>query len=120
MNLGDEQRTRAIQEAWAAGEEVRGWALSWDMVYAYLAQVLARTPRVRQAALVVRFEALCESPAETLRALFAHCELADSEPIITRFASQIAQPDYYRASFSPDELRLIREITGTTASKWGY
>src|SRR5579864_75011 len=33
MNLGDSERVGKIQEAWTAGEEVRGLAMYWDMVY---------------------------------------------------------------------------------------
>src|SRR5262249_35403509 len=38
LNLGDGERVRDVLRAWAAGEEVRGWAASWDMVYGHLAR----------------------------------------------------------------------------------
>src|SRR5262249_1679220 len=68
MHLGDGDRVRRIVAAWEAGDEVRGLALYWDMVYGYLARLLAADARVRDAALVVRYEALEAAPAETLRA----------------------------------------------------
>jgi hypothetical protein len=39
MNLGDGKRVQEIVEAWAAGDEVRGLAMYWDMVYGYLAWI---------------------------------------------------------------------------------
>jgi hypothetical protein len=120
MNLGDPEQVRAVRRAWAAGEEVRGWAHSWDMVYGHLARLLASDARVRAAATVVRFETLCESPAETIRAVLGHCGLADAEPVVARFAPGIRPPDYYRVPFSPSEISVIREITADTARRWGY
>ncbi len=120
MNLGDTERVRAIQRAWAAGEEVRGWAYSWDMVYGYLDRLLASDAWVRAATRVVRFEDLCQAPAETIRAVLGHCALPEAEPIVARFAPGIGLPDYYRPSFSPSEIALIREQTADTARRWGY
>src|SRR5207249_4742017 len=36
MHLGDDVRVRQIMKTWEAGDEVRGLAMYWDMVYAYL------------------------------------------------------------------------------------
>jgi hypothetical protein len=120
MNLGDGGAVRRVQRAWAAGEEVRGWAAYWDMVYGYLARLLASDAAVRQAALVVRFETTCDAPAETLRAVFRHCQLPDAEGLVGRHAARVRRPDYYKAEFSDQELEVIREETAGTAVLWGY
>jgi hypothetical protein len=120
LNLGDPERVRAIRQAWAAGEEVLGWAISWDLVYGYLARLLDSDEQVRSAAMVVRFEDLCASPEETIRAVLDHCALPDAERVVGRFAPSIRPPDYYRSPFTPGELALIREETAATASRWGY
>jgi hypothetical protein len=120
INLGDAGRVRAIQGAWAAGEEVRGLALCWDMVYGHLAGLLASDERVRAATLVVRFEDLCAAPAETIRAVLAHCALPDAERVVARFAPGIRPPDYYRFPFTLYELALVRDLTADTAARWGY
>lgn len=120
MNLGDDKRVQEIVRAWATGEEVRGWALYWDMVHGYLARLLESDAQVRAAALTVPFETLCESPAETLRAALKHCMLAESEQVVARFAPTIRPPDYYKNSFSEAELAVIREETAETARLWGY
>jgi hypothetical protein len=64
MNLGDGDRVQAILHAWAAGEEVRGWACYWDIVHGHLAGLLAADDRVRDAAMVVRFVTLCDAPGK--------------------------------------------------------
>jgi hypothetical protein len=120
MNLGDDASVQRILQAWAAGDEVRGLALYWDLVYGHLARMLVQDVQVRAAALVVRFEALCEKSRETLGALVRHCVLPDAEPIIAQYAERIRYPSYYQTSFSPRELSVIREETAATASLWGY
>jgi hypothetical protein len=120
MHLGDGARVRRVLQAWAAGDEVRGLALYWDMVYGYLARLLASDARVRDAALVVRFETLCAEPVATLRAVFAHGALPDAENLVERHAAGIRSPTYYESHFSAEELAVIRAETADTAELWGY
>jgi hypothetical protein len=116
INLGDGEQVRAIQRAWAAGEEVRGWACYWDMVYGHLARLLDADALVRAATKVVHFEDLCAAPAETIRAVLDHCVLPDKERIVAQFTPSIRSPDYYQSPFSSAELALIREETASTAN----
>src|SRR5256885_9037200 len=55
MNLGDGERVRAIQRAWAAGEEVRGWACYWDMVYGQD----RKSTRLNSSHLVISYAVFC-------------------------------------------------------------
>jgi hypothetical protein len=120
MHLGDGERVRQIVRAWAAGEEVRGLAMYWDMVYGYVARLLATDSRVQAAALVVRFETLCDAPVETLRAVLDHCKLSDAAGIVERYAPGIRRPAYYQTTFSPRDRDVIHEETAGTAARWGY
>lgn len=120
LNLGDSSRVDEVLSCWSKGDDLRGYALSWEMVYAYLARLLAEDERVKAATFVVRYEALCKSPRETLDALMRHVDLADADPIVDRFASVVAPPDYYRRQFSPEEEAVIADITSATAAAWGY
>ncbi|HJT79347.1 MAG TPA: sulfotransferase, partial [Gemmataceae bacterium] len=119
MNLGSRDGVRQIQQDWAAGDEVRGLARYWALVYGHLARLLAADAAVRAAALVVRFEALCEAPAETLRAVLAHCGLPDADAIVERYAAGVRIPSYYSSNFSARDLDVIREETAATAGLWG-
>jgi hypothetical protein len=120
MNLGDGARVRAILDLWARGEEVRGWARYWDMVYGYLGRLLASDAQVRAAAMVVRYEDLCDAPGDNINAVLDHCALADARPVIEKFAPGVSRRDYYKRSFTPGERAAIREETAATASEWGY
>jgi hypothetical protein len=120
INLGDNERVRSVERAWAEGEEVRGWARYWALVYDYLHALLAADERVRSAALVVRFEDLCNAPAQVLTSVVEHCALSDGEPLIATYAPRISRPDYYRTSFTPKEMAVIEEETAHTAALWGY
>ncbi len=120
LHLGDGARVQQILQAWAAGDEVRGQALYWDMVYGYLARLLADDAQVRAATRVVRFETLCAAPEETLREVLEHCLLPDADRIVARHAAGISYPTYYQSNFSPADLEVIRQETADTASLWGY
>jgi hypothetical protein len=120
MCLGDPERVRRITQAWAAGHEIRGLAMYWDMVYGYLGRLLAENAEVRAATLVVRFEDLCESPAQTLQSLLQFCQLPDFEPIVERFVPSVSYPDYYRSALTDVECDVIREETRASAGVWGY
>jgi hypothetical protein len=120
IHLGDGARVRQVREAWAAGDEVRGLAMYWDMVHGHLASLLASDAQVREAALVVRFELLCAAPAETLRAVLGHCALPDAESVVERHAGRIRSPDYYESNLSAEDLAVIRAETAATARLWGY
>jgi hypothetical protein len=116
MNLGDGERVRAIQRAWSAGEEIRGWAYYWDMVHGHLQRLLDADAQVRAATMVVRFEQLCVAPAETIRAVLDHCALPDGDRAVARFVPTIRYPDYYQSPLSRAEWALIQKETASTAS----
>jgi hypothetical protein len=119
MNLGDGPRVRQILSLWAAGEEVRGWARYWDMVYGYLARLLQTDGRLRAATRIVRFEALCDDPTEQIRRVIDHCRLPEADRLVAKFAPTIRRPDYYDSSFTPEEVAIIRGETDATARWWG-
>lgn len=118
--LGDKKRTAQVLQEWQAGRETSGWALYWDLVYSYLWRLLDHDEALRTACRIVRFETLCQSPAETLRAVFEHCQLTGADAIVERYASTIREPSYYTSGLSSEEQTKIREVTGETARHWGY
>ena len=118
--MGDAGRVRDVRRCWAGGEEVRGWARYWSLVYDHLADRLAADAALRAAALVVRFEELCDAPDATIRAVLRHCQLPDAEPIVAAFAPRVARPDYYQSPLSPEEVAVVRQETATAAGRWGY
>jgi hypothetical protein len=119
MNLGQDQRVREVLQAWEQGQEVRGWAKYWALVHDCLADLLAADPEVQAAALVVRFEALCEAPAATFRAVFVHCQLPDTQSLVESYTARIRYPTYYTSRFTPEEVAIIDEETASTAKRFG-
>jgi len=120
INTGDEDAAREIEALWAAGEDVRGWALYWRSIYDFVLTRLDADPALRAATLLVRFEDLCASPTETLRTLSSHCGLEDPNGALAKFAGQIRAPAYYQPSFSDEDRRIIRSVTADTAARLGY
>ena len=118
INLGDADRITQIQEAWSTGHEVRGWAMYWDTVYRYLADLLDTDPIIRKATIAVRFEEMCGKPEEVLTRVLHHCDLPDAKPILAKHASTIRLPDYYANSFTAEESDIIRAETDETACRW--
>jgi hypothetical protein len=119
INLGDCERVERIQDAWSSGNEILGWSYYWDMIYSYLADLLEANREIRKASIVVRFEELCKNPSEVLERILEHCELPNSKPIIEKFAQTIRHPDYYKFSFTSEELGMIQAETASTAKRWG-
>jgi hypothetical protein len=120
INAGDDGCVAAILSLWHQGAEVEGWARYWCHIYGFVANRLGASPRLRDAALVVRYEDLCRSPGDILQAILEHCRLPDIEGLAERAAGTIRSPSYYAPGFSPEELDLIERLTRATAERFGY
>jgi hypothetical protein len=120
LNLGDGNRARQVLKAWAAGDEVRGLAIYWDMVHRYLADLLASNEALRRATRVVPFEGLCAAPVETLHTVLEHCALPDAEGVIAGRAAAVRSMSYYKSALSADDLSVVHEETIATARLWGF
>jgi hypothetical protein len=120
INTGDGVRTAEIVGLWREGEELRGWARYWSQVYGYVAERLQANERLREAALVVRYEDLCDSGETVVRSVLDHCRVTASEPIIHAFSRRLSSPDYYTRQFTHAELAVIREETEATGARFGY
>ncbi len=120
INTGDDAVAREIETLWAAGEEVRGWALYWRSIYDFVLSRLDAGRALRAATLVVRFEDLCASPVETLWSIASHCGLEDPSVVLKDFAGRIQAPTYYRPEFSDQERATIQRQTGQSAARLGY
>ena len=120
INTGDDAATGEVIRLWREGDELRGWSRYWSLLYGYVAERLRANQRLRDAALVVRYEDLCASPVTTVRAVLSHCRLTAAEPVVDAFARRLSPPDYYSQQYSDAELEVIREETAATAARFGY
>ena len=119
INAGNTEVIAQIQQLWDAGEEVRGWARYWSHIYGWLLDALERDTSLREAALLVRFEDLCDEPHGSLTALLDHTQL-DNEGLADAFAPTIHAPTYYRPNFTDAELDALYEETQAVAQRFGY
>jgi hypothetical protein len=120
INAGNTRVVREIQELWARGEELRGWARYWAMIYGHLADRLDRNPGLRAATLVLRFEDLCMDPAAQLGRLFDHVRLENPDSVIEYFSGRIRTPDDRQGGHTAAQLGIIREETEETAARFAY
>lgn len=120
INCGDEDVASAVMQLWAEGREAEGWALQWAEVYAYIARACESDPALSEAVLFLRYEELCERPAEVMERVLGHCGLAPSVEVLQRAQQRLRPPDYYAPDFTPGELHAIRDRTAPVASYFGY
>ena len=119
INAGDAEAITEIQALWRDGAEVEGWARYWNHLHGWLAARLEQNTALREASLVVRYEALCEQPGATLRTLFEHSRLVPPPALLARAEERIRFPTYYQPRFEPHELSLIERLTAATAQRLG-
>lgn len=119
INVGDTPVIEEIERLWSSDEEVRGWAKYWAHLYGWMADLLQRDDELRSATLVLRYEALCQYPEESLRRLLDHCDLSEDARTLA-FAARLQTPAYYRPKFTPEELAVIVEETAAVAERYGY
>jgi hypothetical protein len=120
INTGDAAQTAEILRLWRDGEELKGWARYWSQVYGFVADRLQANQRLREAALVVRYEDLCTAPEAAVRGVLEHCRLDATEWVIRAFTARLSAPAYYREDFTDEELATIRAETSATAARFGY
>jgi hypothetical protein len=116
INVGDVARMREIQTAWDNGQEVRGWALYWDMLYGFVHRQLQNDPVLKAAAMIVRLE---DMSRETIAKIWAHCGLEEDKAFTERFSAALRAPKK-ETSFSASDQQLIADLTSSTAKLFGY
>ena len=117
--LGDAEATQSVLDLWELGEEVRGWARYWALVYGWLAEQFEREETLREATMIVRYEELCRFPETMLRSILDHCKLHAADAVLA-FADRLREPAYYQPQFSAEDLDVIAEETSAVAQRLGY
>lgn len=117
INMGNGAATNDVLQLWENGDEVTGWARYWNQLYSYVADRLEANSALADAACVVDYTHLCNSPQAQLEGLFRHCRLEPGDEFIAAAASRISAPRYYKPSFSDDELATIEHETSVTLAR---
>jgi len=119
--FSDGQAVESIETLWSTGQQVRGWARYWAMLYGWLADTLDKpdSASLRAATLVLRYEDLCDKPVDTLKTCLDHCRLGHAD-LLERWPPQLTRPTYYEAKYLPEEEQAIEEETRSVAARFGY
>ena len=118
INPGDHDAVAAIKDCWARGEEARGWAKYWALMYRHLADRLEADPEVARRSLVVRYEELCDQAPAVMTAVCEHIGVPAARAEL--LAVGLHQPDYYTVQFTDAESLAIAEETSAVAARFGY
>jgi hypothetical protein len=111
VNSGNTAGILQITALWEQGEEVRAWARYWKLTADFVVGQLENDDALRRASILVSFERLCETPAQVLDRICAHCGFDGAAGRVVEFAARIKAPAYYSPEFSDTDLAVIREET---------
>ena len=120
IHAGDAAAVRRIEDLWRQGEEVRGWAAYWAMLYGFVLDQVERDPRLAEATLLVRYEDLCDRPEATLERAFGHAGLPLAPEARAPMAARLSQPTYYGLGFTAEEAAAIATETEAVRVRLGY
>ena len=81
---------------------------------------MTENPLVGNASKIIRFEDLCATPADTIRAVLTHCNYPADPDFISSTAAGIHAPSYYKSTFTAQDEAIILEETESAREKLGY
>lgn len=113
IHTGDDAAMQAIQAAFAAGQDIEGWARYWNSLYGY-ALGLLQEAAVRHAVQVVHYDELCANPLAVLTQVYEFCGLPHTTQWLNALSADISEPTYYKHGFDEQALATIRTHTAET------
>lgn len=123
INLDNTDTVQKIRDLWRNKRTyVTGWAIYWASVYSHVHQTLESNQKLAKAALVVRYETMCEEPDATIDQIVEHTELDPKkfEGVKKRYVKTLRPPSYYSVQYTEEEKESIKEITGPVAKLFDY
>jgi hypothetical protein len=119
INVGT-AATAEVERLWREGQEVRGWARYWALLYGFVLDQCQADPALAKSVRLVRYEELCDRPADTLASVFAHAGLELPATQRAEMTGRLSQPTYYRLDFTPEQEAVLAEETAVVRSRLGY
>jgi hypothetical protein len=123
INLDNTDTVQNIRNLWRNKKTyVTGWAMYWAAIYSHVHQTLESNQKLAKAALVVRYETLCEEPDATIDRIIEHTELDPKkfEGVKKRYVKTLRPPSYYSVQYTEEEKKSIKDITGPVAKLFDY
>lgn len=118
INPGNHDAVAAIEAYWKRGEEARGWARYWALIYRHVAEWLEADAALARCCYLVRYEDLCDRAPETIAAICEHIGVPTQHA--ERLAAGLHQPDYYTVQLTDGERAAIAQETAAVARRFGY
>lgn len=120
INVGDTAAAQEVERLWREGEEVRGWARYWAMLYGFVLDQREADPGLGDAVMLVRYEDLCDRAEATLDAIFSHADLPLDAAQRSAMAARLSQPTYYDPGFTAEDEAVIARETEAVRRRLGY
>jgi hypothetical protein len=111
---------RRILDAWSRGDEYRGYAIQWKMIYGFVSRLRTSRPDLAERVVITRYEDLCARPEATLQRLLRaiHVEPPRAERVFERLAG-VSQSQ--QAPAWTDEVKqAIWSEVADVAEPYGY
>lgn len=119
INFGDSSASRAVLDAWAAGDQIGGLALYWTQVYDYVLRLLQSDPDLARRSMIVRYDELCKDGAKILNEILEFSGLQVPKSVIMDLQARLHLPTYYRISYNAEERNRVHLITDGVANRIG-
>lgn len=123
INLDDSDKVEEIRNDWRNKKTyVAGWAKYWASIYSHVHNTLNNNEQLAKAALVIRYETLCEEPDSTIDRIIEHAELDPGKfgKVKEEYVKTLRPPAYYSVEYTDDEKNSINDITGPVAKLFDY
>jgi hypothetical protein len=123
INLGNTEIINEIRRLWRIKKTyVKGWACYWSSIYDFLNNQIEMKKDLKKAILIVKYDELCENPADIIDKILEHTELPTEQfrAIKKYYIKNLKKPTYYKPNFSKEELSDISKSTERTALRFGY
>ena len=122
INTGNPEMINRIRNLWKNKKTtVKGWAYYWHSIYEYIANLLEENTEIKKASYIVNYDELCENSEVIINKLIEFLELPQGKFEIVKkyYINHLDKPTYYKPNFSKEELNYIKEITRSTAERFG-
>lgn len=123
VNVENNGKVQTIREKWNHKDSyVEGWAIYWASIYDHVHRQVQENPSVRNAALLVRYEDLCDSPNDVIDKIVDHIGVDEKSftKVKHHYCNTLRRPTYYKTSYTKEEQEQIIAATSDIASIFGY
>ena len=109
INVGDTAAAQAIEALWREGQEVRGWARYWAMLYGFVLDQREADPALERSRDAGALRGPVRPRRSDARGRVRPCRARARSRQRAAMAARLSQPTYYDPGFSAAEEAVIAE-----------